>query len=147
MAQETTWAEKLDIPHDSEIRPVREGRETLRAGQLMLFPNGRAVEDAIRGVPTGQTMTLKELRAGLAHAHGAGVTCPVTAGICLRTAAEAAYEAFTAGALIEEVVPVWRVLDAKSPTLKTVSFDPGFVLEHRAREAGQPSGAEASRDV
>ncbi len=36
MAQETTWTEMLDEPPSVEIRPVREGRKNLRAGELML---------------------------------------------------------------------------------------------------------------
>jgi hypothetical protein len=135
VAQETTWYQQLDVPRESEIRPVREGRKNLRAGQLMLYPNGRAVDAVIRTIPEGQTLTLKELRAELARKHGADITCPVTAGLSLRTVAEAAYEAFDAGTPIEEVAPVWRVLDAKAPALKKVSFDPGFILAQRAREA------------
>jgi hypothetical protein len=129
-----TWSEKLDVPREIEIRPVREGRKNLRAGQLMLYPNGRAVETAIRAIPSGQAITVKELRSALAQEYGADVVCPVTTGICLRTVAEAAHEAFSTGAPVEEVAPVWRVLDARSSTLKKVSFDPAFILEQRTRE-------------
>jgi hypothetical protein len=101
----------------------------------MLYPNSRLVDAVIRTIPKGQAMTQKELRAELARKHGADITCPVTTGICLRTVAEAAYEAFTNGTPIEEVAPVWRVLDARSPTLKKVSFDPAFILDQRAGEA------------
>ena len=129
-----TWTEKLDVPGEIEIRPVQEGRKNLRAGQLMLYPNGRAVETAIRAIPSGQALTVKELRSALAREHGADIVCPVTTGICLRTVAEAAYEAFDAGAAITEIAPVWRVLDTRSSTLRKVSFDPAFILEQRARE-------------
>ena len=135
VTQQTTWAEKLDEPRDIEIRPVPEGRKNLRAGQLMLFPNGRAIDTVLRAIPPGRTMTQKELRTELANRHGADIVCPVTTGICLRTVAEAANEAFTAGHPIEAVTPVWRVLDAKSPALKKLSFDPAFLLDRRAREA------------
>ena len=80
-------------------------------------------------------MTVKELRAELAREHNADITCPVTTGVCLRTVAEAAYEAFAAGIPIAEVTPVWRVLDARSPVLKKASFDPEFILAQHAREA------------
>ena len=135
MAQASPWADKLDVPRDIEIRPVPEGRKNLRAGQLMLFPNGRAVDAAVRAIPWGQAMTLKELRAELARKHNADITCPVTTGNCLRTVTEAAYEAFAAGTPIAEVTPVWRVLDARFPALKKASFDPGIILEQRSREA------------
>ncbi len=135
MAQETTWTEMLDEPPSVEIRPVREGRKNLRAGQLMLYPNGRAVDAAIRAIPKGAAMSLKELRAALAAEHAAEITCPVTTAKCLRTVVEAAYEAFSSGTPAEEVTPVWRVLDAKAATLKKISFDPTFILEQRTREA------------
>jgi hypothetical protein len=131
--EETTWAARLDA-QEIEVRPVREGRKRLRAGQLMLYPNGRAVESVIRTIPEGGTMSRRELLAELARRHGAEITCPVTTGTCLRDVAEAAYEAFAGGTPIAEVAPVWRVLDATSPTLRKVSFDPAFVLDQRARE-------------
>ncbi len=141
MEREITWAERLDRP-ESEVRPVAEGRKNLRAGQLMLYPNGRAVDKAIRSIPMGQTRTLKELRGELAVAYGADITCPVTAGKCLLTVAEAAHEAFVSGISIEGIAPVWRVLDAKAPTLKRVSFDPAFILEQRSREAGMDANED-----
>jgi hypothetical protein len=136
VTQEATWSQQLDIPLESEIRPVREGRKRLRAGLLMLYPNGRAVDTALRAIPAGQTRTVSELREEMARAHGADTVCPVTTGIALRTVAEAVYEDLSAGRPIAELAPVWRVLDAKAPTLKKVSFDPAFILEQRAREAG-----------
>jgi hypothetical protein len=134
VTQAATWTEQLDLPRDIEIRPVPEGRKNLRAGQLMLFPNGRVVDAVIRTVPEGRAMTQRELRAELAKTSGAQITCPVTTGHCLRIVVEAAHEAFANGTPIAEVAPVWRVLDPESPTLKKVSFDPAFVLDQRARE-------------
>jgi hypothetical protein len=133
--REATWTEQLDVPAAIELRPVPEGRKKMQAGQLMLYPNGRAVDELVRTIPRGRAMTQKELRAELAQKHGADVVCPVTTGICLRTVAEAAYEAYTGGTPIDEVAPVWRVLDAKAPALNKVSFDPAFILDQRAREA------------
>lgn len=83
----------------------------------------------------GQTMTMPEVRAKLSQQYDADVTCPVTTGIFLRIVTEAAYEAFSAGMPIEDVTPVWRVLDAKAPTLKKVSFNPDFILNQRTKEA------------
>lgn len=34
-----------------------------------------------------------------------------------------------------EITPVWRVLDAKAPTLKKVTFDPAFMIDQRKRAA------------
>lgn len=139
MEHELTWVEKLDVPHDVEVRPVREGRKNLRAGQLMLYPNARAVDDVVRKIPNGQARTPKELRTQLAKIHGADITCPVTTGICLRTVAEAAFEAFQNGTPLDDVTPVWRVLDGKSSTLKKLTFDPAFILDQRAQEGLAPT--------
>ena len=93
MADALTWTERLDSS-PTEIRPVREGRfKNITASEFMLYPNGRTVDTAVRAIPTGQTRTLKELRAALATAHGAAITCPVTTAKSLLVAAEAAREA------------------------------------------------------
>lgn len=52
------------------------------------------------------------------------------------------------GIPLDDVTPVWRVLDKKAPVLKKLSFDPAFILDsapardcpHRRRwtlQAGQ----------
>ena len=53
-------------------------------------------------------MTIKELRTKLAEDFDADYTCPLTAGIFLRIAAEAAEEMTTAGNRPE--LPWWRVI-------------------------------------
>ena len=142
MADALTWNERLD-GSPTEIRPVREGRfKNITADEFMLYPNGRAVDAAVREIPTGQTLTLKELRAELAAAHGAAITCPVTTAKSLLVAAEAAREAFEAGAALADIAPVWRVLDESSSILRRVSFDPAFLLEQRAREVSAVAGAD-----
>lgn len=135
MADMNEWTSKLDVPPNIAIKPMPVGRKNVPTGQLMLLPNGRVVDDAIRAIPRGEATAATELGAALARTHGAEITCPVTTGFCLRTGAEAAYEALAGGTPIEEVTSVWRVLDARSSTLKKVSFDPAFILEQRAREA------------
>lgn len=135
MARKKSWAEKRDAMHEAEVKLVPEGNRMLPTGGRMLIPSGRAIDAAIRAIPVGQTMTMPQVRAELCQQYGADITCPITTGIFLRIVTEAAYEAFSAGMPIDEVTPVWRVLDAGSPTLKKVSFDPDFVLDQRAQEA------------
>ncbi len=140
MADALTWNERLDFP-PTELRPVREGRfKNITAGQLMLYPNGRTVEIAIRAIPAGETRTLPELRAELSSAHGAAITCPITTAKGVLVAAEAAREAYASGAPLAGLPPVWRVLDESSSILKRISFDPSFLLEQRAREASVAPG-------
>ncbi len=135
MARKKSWAEKRDAMHEVEVKLVPPGNRMLPTGGRMLIPNGRAIDAAIRSIPVGQTMSMPEVRARLSQQYDADVTCPITTGIFLRIVTEAAYEAFSAGTAIEDVTPVWRVLDAKAPTLAKVSFDPAFILDQRATEA------------
>lgn len=134
MDLKTNWTAKLDDPQEPELRPVEAGRRNLRAGDLMLYPNGRAVDDLIRAIPAGQEKTQKELRTALATRFNADITCPVTTRRALHTVVEAAYEAAQSGTPIDEVTPVWRVADLTPPMLKRLSFDPDVLLAQRTRE-------------
>ena len=77
---------------------------------------------------------MRALRAALAAAHGAEVCCPITTGFHVRTVAEAAWEALGSGTPLAGITPVWRVLDAASPTLPKLSFDLDFIRDQRALE-------------
>lgn len=132
---ETTWAERLAASDGIDIRPVPEGRRGMTPGKAMLYPSARMVNDAIREIPAGESITPKELRATLAERHGAEYTCPVTTTMMLRIVAEAANEARDLGAQLDEVTPVWRVLDQRASALRKLTFDPGWILAERDREA------------
>ena len=135
MITETTWAERLAASDGVDIRPVTEGRRGMTPGKAMLYPSARMIDEAIREIPNGQTVTPKELRASLADRHDAAYTCPVTTTMMLRIVAEAAIEAREQGAPRDELTPVWRVLDRNASALRKLSFDPEWVLDARAREA------------
>ena len=132
---DTTWAERLAASDGIDIRPVPEGRRGMTPGKAMLYPSARMVNDAIREIPAGQTVTPKELRATLAERHGAEYTCPVTTTMMLRIVAEAANEARNRGAQLDEVTPVWRVLDQRASALRKLTFDPAWIVAERDREA------------
>jgi hypothetical protein len=113
---------------------------------LMLVPNPQLIDAAIRAIPKGQHVAIADLRSQLAAQHKADVTCPITVGFHLRTVAEAAFEQVQQGKAWAEVTPFWRVIDAKSPTLKRLSFDPAVVLRMRQAEglAGSPAATAAA---
>jgi hypothetical protein len=134
MSETMTWAERLAASDGINIRPVPEGRRGMTPGKSMLYPSARMVNDAIRAVPEGQTITPKELRSSLADRYDAEYTCPVTTTMMLRIVAEAANEARDSGAKDDEITPVWRVLDAKASALRKLTFDPAWILEERVRE-------------
>jgi hypothetical protein len=135
MTTETTWAARLAASDRIDIRPVPEGRRGMTPGRSMLYPSARMVNDAIRAVPEGETITPKELRARLADRYDAEYTCPVTTTMALRIVAEVANEARNSGKPPDQVTPVWRVLDQRASALRKLTFDPAWILEERAREA------------
>jgi hypothetical protein len=106
----------------------------MKAGQIMLVPTARIVDDFIRTIPKGSSMDVKTLRARLARKYKAEVSCPITTGYHLKTVAEAAFEAHQNGAKLREITPIWRVLNEHSPTTKKLSYDSGFIMNQRARE-------------
>jgi len=137
MERDRTWADELAASSEFEIRPIPAGRRGAGEGKTMLYPSARMLDDAIRAIPEGQTITPRELRVELARRHDASITCPVTTTMMLRIVAEAANEARRNGGALAEVTPVWRVLDPKASALRKLTFDPTWVLDERAREEGR----------
>lgn len=138
MKQPKSWSEKLACPKPHEVKPAPIDIAGMKAGQIMFVPTPRIVDAFIRTIPPGQAMDLKSLRAALANQFQAEVTCPIYMGFHLRTVAEAAFEAYNSGTPLSEVTPVWRVLDARSPTLKKLSYDSAFIKSQREREGLAP---------
>jgi hypothetical protein len=134
MKSKTSWAEKLNSSKTHEVKPAPINIAGMRAGQIMLVPTARIVDDFIRTIPRGVSMDVKTLRAKLARKYKAEVTCPITTGYHLKTIAEAAFEAHRQGAKLREITPIWRVLDESTPTTKRLSYDPAFITDQRARE-------------
>src|SRR5207247_841128 len=56
----------------------------------------------------GELVTVSEIRSRLARDNGVDVACPLTTGIFIRIAAEAAEEDFRNGR--KRVTPYWRVI-------------------------------------
>lgn len=129
-----TWTDKLADPRPHVVKPAPVSIAGMKAGQLMLVPTARLVDAFIRSIPRGRSMDVRALRAALAAAHGAEVCCPITTGFHVRTVAEAAWEALANGTPVARITPVWRVLDAASPTLPKLSFDLAFIRDQRALE-------------
>jgi alkylated DNA nucleotide flippase Atl1 len=75
---------------------------------MMLIPTPKLVDELIRKIPKGKLATVSELRRKLAADFKADVTCPLTTGIFVRIAAEAAEEDRTHGR--KRVTPYWRVV-------------------------------------
>ena len=74
----------------------------------MLIPRPLDVDALMRKIKKGKLATQSLMREKLARDFGADVTCPITTGIFVRIAAEAAEEQWRAGK--KRVTPYWRVV-------------------------------------
>lgn len=109
------------------------------AGDRVHKPTAEQVEALVRAIPYGETRTVKDLRLDLADAHGAATACAVTTGQHLRRIAKAVSEALADGAGMDDVMPVWRVIDESSPLLHR-STSPARPLASRRRAEASPAG-------
>ncbi len=101
MYKRKSWREKLETLQEPKVvsRP---------GGGSMLIPRPLDVDALIRTVKRGSLVTQSEIRRVLAGRFQADVTCPITTGIFVRIAAEAAEEDLRAGK--KRVTPYWRVV-------------------------------------
>jgi hypothetical protein len=111
MAKRKTWREKLadakDLPRVVKIT----GKMSKRWGKgTVVIPAPAEVDAIMTAVPPGQLITIDEIRARLAHKHGATIGCPITTGIFAWIAAHAAEEAAQEGTA--DITPYWRTLKA-----------------------------------
>jgi len=103
----TSWREKIDKPQDVKIVKVPPKMSRFGSG-TMLIPTPKLIDVMIRMVPKGKVVTVSELRRKLARDFRTDVTCPLTTGIFVRIAAEAAEEDRANGK--KRIAPYWRVI-------------------------------------
>jgi len=103
----TPWREKIAKPQDVKIVKIPPKMSRFGSG-TMLIPTPKLVDEMIRKVPKGKLVTVSELRRKLAHDFRTDVTCPLTTGIFVRIAAEAAEEDRANGK--KRIAPYWRVI-------------------------------------
>src|SRR5256712_13977437 len=101
------WREKMERPQEPKLVPVPPKMSRFGKG-MMLIPTPKLVDAVIRKVPRGKLITVGAIRKKLAAEYGADVTCPLTTGIFIRIAAEAAEEARAQGT--KRITPCWRVV-------------------------------------
>jgi alkylated DNA nucleotide flippase Atl1 len=127
--QRKSWREKLE--DDKGLPKVEEitGKMSKRWGKgTVVIPSPKEVDEIMRKVPEGKLITIKEIREILAKKHGTTIACPMTTGIFVWIAANAAEEARAEGK--KDITPYWR-------TLKT-----GGILNEK-----YPGGVEAQRKL
>jgi 6-O-methylguanine DNA methyltransferase, DNA binding domain len=104
----TSWRAKLEGPQEPRLVDVPLSMQRQCGSGKMLIPRPLDVDALIRTVPRGNLVTVNQIRSRLAAEHGADVACPLTTGIFIRIASEAAEEDRKAGKT--RVTPYWRVL-------------------------------------
>ena len=103
----TSWRAKLEKPQEARLVSVPPKMSRFGSG-MMLIPTPKLVDELIRKIPKGKLATISELRRKLAADFKADVTCPLTTGIFVRIAAEAAEENRAQGR--KRITPYWRVV-------------------------------------
>jgi hypothetical protein len=133
MKTRKSWREKMDNPNLPKVVDIPARMQKRFGAGTMLIPSPNEVEAFIRTVRKGSITTVSQIREFLAGKHSANVTCPLTTGIFVRIAAEAAEEDTGAGK--GKITPYWRVL--KDDGSLNPKF-PGGVRrqEERLREEG-----------
>ncbi len=109
MAKKKSWREKLDgNPDLPKIQEITSDTDPPRLTGWMVIPSPGEVYEIMSQIPAGKLITVQEIRAILAKRHGADLACPLTTGMFVRIAAEAAHEAAEEG--VQETAPYWRTL-------------------------------------
>jgi hypothetical protein len=103
----SSWREKLEKPQEPKVVQIPPKMTRFGKG-TMLIPTPMLVDERIRKVPKGKLITGSELRRKLALDFATNVTCPLTTGIFVRIAAEAAEEDRANGK--RRLTPYWRVV-------------------------------------
>jgi hypothetical protein len=129
-----TWAEKLNIDRQPVIEKADKDFGGVKAGQMMLIPTPKIVDAYIRQIPKGKKANTEIIRKDLAAEYHAETTCPLTTGIFIRIAAEAAYEEYEKGKPLNKITPFWRVISEKSPAAKKLTFGTKLLKEQRQKE-------------
>jgi hypothetical protein len=105
-----TWREKLENPPKGLPKVVTGPQkwEKRFGGRRLLIATPLLVDGLIRKVPKRKLVNIKQIRERLAKDFNADSTCPLTTGIFIRIAAEAAEENRSGGK--KQITPYWRVI-------------------------------------
>lgn len=136
-----TWMDKVLSSKPHEVKVNEKGFADIPPGSMMLIATPKIVDEYVRQIPKGKSVTLQTMRKDLASEFNAEYTCPVTAGIFMRIVAEAAHEQLEKGTPLKNITPFWRVIDENSVIGKKVSFGPEFIRKQREKEGLVSSAA------
>lgn len=130
----TSWTEKFERDYTAQVKVLEKNFSGIKAGERMLISTPKEIADYVLGIPYGEASSIPEMRDRLAAAKGADKTCPLTASIYLRFAAEASLEAHDGGEDVPTLLPFWRVISPKDPLASKLSCGKAFIIRKRDDE-------------
>ena len=104
----TSWRAKLEQTDHSKVVEIPASMAKRLGEGMMVIPKPLEVDALIRRTKRGKLVTVSEIRSRLARDNKVDVACPLTTGIFIRIAAEAAEEDLRNGK--KQVTPYWRVV-------------------------------------
>ena len=129
-----TWGEKLLGGSPAHVSAMPKAMWGLAKGDKLFIATPVLVRDYMKKIRKGSSRTILDMRQDFAKARKADATCPMTASIFARIAAEAALEDMANGKPVDKVTPFWRLIDAKSPIAKKLTCGAAFVAKMRQKE-------------
>jgi hypothetical protein len=134
MASKKTWIEKLERDKEPQIKRINFDFADIPANSNMFIATPQIIDDYIKKIPKGKTVTFQAMRKDLAIEHKADYTCPVTTGIFLRIVAEANFEKLQQNNSLKGITPFWRVVEPNSALSKKLSCGQEFIMKQRHAE-------------
>ena len=135
MAIKKSWLDKLNENKEPKIKRIEIDFADIPSGSMMFIATPKLIDEYIQEIGVGKRINIKTLRKDLAIAHNADYTCPVTTGIFLRVVAEANYEKLQQGKHVEEITPLWRMIEPNSALAKKLTFGQDFLLQQIEKES------------
>ncbi len=122
-----TAIQKRDTAEPPRVELLTQAKGANYPPGRMLISSPLEIAQVVAAIPRGEVITMGALRQQLAQAHDADYTCPLTTGIFLRIAAEAADEE-------DGALPYWRVVKDDGKLLDKLPGGPEAQAQHLAAE-------------
>jgi hypothetical protein len=103
-----SWKEKLEKDMQPKLVEVPHKWARSIGHGIMLIPTPLILDKVIKKIPKGKLITVNGIRKYMAEVYRADISCPLTTGIFLNIAANAAEEDRENGK--GKITPYWRVL-------------------------------------
>ena len=123
-----SWLEKMETVQEPKVVDIPPKMQRQYGNGRMLIATPALVDALMRKPSSGQLVTVNQMRERLAMDFGADSTCPLTTGIFVRIAAEAAEEYRHLGR--QDTTPYWRTLKADGSLIEKL---PGGVAAQAQR--------------